>query len=296
MVELVDIRKAYGGVAALKGVNLAIEKGEFLGIVGPNGAGKTTLLRIIVGAEKPSSGRVLINSKEPSEADWIKFRKKVGFMPERVSFYDNLTGLETLRFFARIKGYGEEELQKVLSLNLLPEESLRRKVGGYSKGMRQRINLMQAFLGSPELLIMDEPTSGLDPDGVRTFYGMLEDLRGKVTIIVSTHILAEIEGRVDRIAVLKDGTLKAVGSIEDLYLGLDIPVRFYIKTMKEDNVEDYLKKLGAKKVTRRKEVFIAEVPAVKKLDFLRGLFETGISVKDVNIKTPSLEEVFFGAE
>jgi len=231
MIELLNVEKAYGSVKALRGVSLTVGDGEFLGLVGPNGAGKTTLIRILLGVEKPTAGRILLNSREPDHREWVNFRRNTGYMPERVTFYDNLTGLETLRFFARIKGYGEAEVKKVLSLNLLPEETLHRRMGEYSKGMKQRINLMQALLGEPKMLILDEPTSGLDPEGVRTFYQILENIRKeqKVTVIVSTHILAEIEDRVDRVVIIKGGSIRAEGSLEELYMSLNLPIRFLLR-------------------------------------------------------------------
>ncbi len=299
MLELVNVEKAYGTLKALRGVSLRIGEGEFLGLVGPNGAGKTTLIRIILGVEKPSAGRILIDNREPSPEEWITFRRRAGYMPERVSFYDNLTGLETLRFFARIKGYGDPEIRRVLELDLLGEEDLNRKVGEYSKGMRQRINLMQALLGEPRILILDEPTSGLDPEGVRTFYRILEDIRRerKVTVLISTHVLAEIEDRVDRVAILKGGRLRAEGSLEELYMSLNLPIRFLLK-VRGDTQETlrFLKKIGAEGAHLREEFIVAEVPVERKVEFIMRLGDLEGKVLDLKVREPSLEEVFFSAE
>jgi len=271
----------------------------FLGLVGPNGAGKTTLIRILLGVEKPTAGRILLNSREPDHREWVNFRRNTGYMPERVTFYDNLTGLETLRFFARIKGYGEAEVKKVLSLNLLPEETLHRRMGEYSKGMKQRINLMQALLGEPKMLILDEPTSGLDPEGVRTFYQILENIRKeqKVTVIVSTHILAEIEDRVDRVVIIKGGSIRAEGSLEELYMSLNLPIRFLLRIRgNREEIIGHLRKMGAEEVRVREDFLIAEVPVERKVDFLMGLGSIGGVITDVRVREPSLEEVFFSAE
>jgi Cu-processing system ATP-binding protein len=286
MIELAGVSKAYGKVEALKGVDLRVGRGEFVGIVGPNGAGKSTLIRIMVGVERPTEGKVF---RDPGV--------RVGFMPERVSFYDNLTGLETLTFFARIKGYGEREVKEVLSLGLLPEEDLRRKVGEYSKGMKQRVNLLQALLGPPEVLIMDEPTSGLDPEGVRLFFNVLEDLRRErnLTVILSTHILAEIEERVERVVILKEGRKVADERPEELYMKL--PVRFLIKPKGDLNsLEDLLRRAGAKEIKKRGNTFVAEVPPEKKAGFMRDLMERGDLIEDLVVRGPSLEEVFFDGE
>ncbi len=299
MIELAEVEKAYGSVRALKGISLQIREGEFLGLVGPNGAGKTTLMRILLGLEKPTSGRILINSREPSTEEWISFRRKTGYMPERVSFYDNLTGMETLKFFARIKGYGEKEIRKVISLNLLSEETLNRRVGEYSKGMKQRINLMQALLGEPKMLILDEPTSGLDPEGVRSFYSIIETLRKNhgATVIISTHILAEIENRVDKVVILKEGRLKAVGSLEELYMSLNLPILFLLKIKgKAEEISLHLKKIGAEEVKVKGDLVTAEVPVDRKVEFLMKLGELEENIYDIRVREPSLEEVFFSAK
>ena len=296
MIELVEVQKSYGGARALKGVSLKVEKGEFVGIVGPNGAGKSTLLRIMVGVERPSSGKVLIESREPTSEDWTRFRKKVGFMPERVSFYDNLTGFETVLFFARVKGYGTREVERVLSLGLLTEEDLKRKVGEYSKGMKQRINIMQALLGPPEILVMDEPTSGLDPRGVIKFFEIVEELKKNgTTVLMSTHVVSEIEERADRIVIMRDGGVVAEGAPEEIFLTM--PVRFVVKV--RDGVEDLqevVKKSGATDVVRKGNFLIAEVPPEKKMEFLKVLMEQEDTIEDISMREPSLEEVILGGE
>ncbi len=289
MLELVNVSKLYGSVEALKGVSLKVRRGEFVGILGPNGAGKSTLLRVMVGVEKPSSGKVLVDSKEPSREEWASFRKKVGFMPERVSFYDNLTGLETLLFFAKLKGFGIKEVERVLSFGLLTEEDLRRKVGEYSKGMKQRINVMQALLGPPEFLVMDEPTSGLDPEGVVRFFEIVEELKNNgTTVVMSTHVVGEVEERADRIVILKEGRVAAEGSPEEVYLSM--PVRFVVKAKRSDLIE-VLKKNGAASVTKKGDFLIAEVPPKRKMEFLKALLEHEDAVEDLIMRGPSLEEV-----
>ena len=294
MVELVKVGKAYGGVEALRDVSLRIRRGEFVGILGPNGAGKSTLLRVMVGVEKPSLGKVLIDSKDPTPEDWARFRRKVGFMPERVSFYDNLTGLETLLFFAKVKGFGTKEVDKVLSFGLLSEEDLNRKVGEYSKGMKQRINVMQALLGPPEILVMDEPTSGLDPKGVLEFFRIVEDLREKgTTVVMTTHVVGEVEDRADRIVILKEGRVVAEGPPEEIYLSM--PVRFVVRPRAGD-IDEILKKNGATSVTKKGDFLIAEVPPEKKMEFLKALVDHEEMVEDLIMRGPSLEEVVSGGE
>ena len=296
ILKLQNISKHYDQIRAVDSVSLEINEGEMLGLVGPNGSGKSTLLKIMLGILRPSSGKVLINGEELSEKGWKKFKGSIGYMPERVSFYDNLTGRETLQLFARIKG-GRLGLENGLIQKILPEDVLKRKVGGYSKGMRQRLNLAQALLSQPDFLVLDEPTSGLDPVGTKEFYEFLEEERErkKLTVILSSHILAEIEDKTDRVAVMKNGSLKAIGSLQDLYAGLEIPLRISIKIKNKDEVlEGLLKKEGVIDLSYKNGTLHASVPREVKLQIISAIMEEKDRFVDFSIREPSLEEVFFG--
>ncbi|HHN64200.1 MAG TPA: ABC transporter ATP-binding protein [Nitrospirae bacterium] len=296
MIELKDVNKVYGNLKALDSVNLHIRKGEVLGLVGPNGAGKSTMLKIILGIAKPTSGTVLINGKVPSEKDWREFKASVGYMPERVAFYDNLTGMETLKLFARIKGTKIDRMINMVK-RILSEDILKRKVGGYSKGMRQRLNLAQALLNDPDILILDEPTSGLDPVGSREFYHILKDIeeRKEITVILSSHILAELEDKTDRIAIIKNGSIKAAGSLKELYRRLKLPLKLQITIKDKDEVlEGMLRGLGVSDIGYRNGYLIASVPSENKLRVLSAMLQEKERFQDITIKEPNLEEVFFG--
>ncbi len=293
MLTLEGITKFYGEIKAVESVSMQVKEGEILGLVGPNGSGKSTLLKIMLGILKPSSGRVLVNGKELTERDWREFRRRIGYMPERVSFYDNLTGLETLRFFARLKGGSVGEFVK----RIIPENVLKRKVGGYSKGMRQRLNLAQALLNEPDILILDEPTSGLDPVGTMEFYGILDEVRERktLTVVLSSHILAEIEDRTDRVAVIKNGTLRAIGSLEELYHKLNLPLRVSITLKQKDPLlEEILKSVGATDLMYRNGYLLARIPAESKIRMLSAMMSEKDRFTDLSIREPNLEEVFFG--
>ncbi len=296
VLELKDISKLYGEIKAVDSVSMEIEEGEILGLVGPNGSGKSTLLRIMIGIIRPTSGRVLVNGEELSEGGWKDFKRSVGYMPERVSFYDNLTGMETLQLFARVKGGGLDRIYGLLQ-RIISEEVLRRKVGGYSKGMRQRLNLAQALLNDPDILVLDEPTSGLDPVGTREFYEILEEVRERkrLTVVLSSHILGEIEDKMDRVAVMKNGALKAIGSMETLYRGLKIPLRISITLRERDEVlEGLLQREGAIDINYKNGYLLASVPWEKKLNVISAVMEEKERFDDLSIREPSLEEVFFG--
>ena len=296
MIELQDISKNYRDIKAVCSVSLKIREGEMLGLVGPNGSGKTTLLKIMLGITKPTSGRVLANGEELTERTWKEIRTKTGYMPERVSFYDNLTGKETLELFARVKGGSPVKAPEILKKVGLASAS-DRKVGGYSKGMRQRLNLAQALINDPDILVLDEPSSGLDPVGTKEFYCILDDVRTrkKLTVILSSHILAEIEHKIDRIAIMKAGSLSAIGSLNELYSGLNLPVRVYLTVRgKDESLEELLRKEGARDIGYKNGFLIASISGKDKLRILSAVMEKRGSFDDISMREPNLEEVFFG--
>jgi Cu-processing system ATP-binding protein len=295
-IELCSISKNYGEIKAVDSISMEIRQGEVLGLVGPNGSGKSTLLKIMLGIIRPSAGKVLVNGEELSGRKWVEFKKTIGYMPERVSFYDNLTGMETLELFARVKGGNLNKMFVVLE-RILTRDILKRKVGGYSKGMRQRLNFAQALLNDPDILVLDEPTSGLDPVGTRRFYDILREIedRKKLTVILSSHILAELEDKTDRIAIIKNGTLKAIGSLEALYQELQLPLRITITINRKDEViERILMREGAMDLGYRNGYLIASVPSRNKLRMLSAIMEERERFTDLMVKEPNLEEVFFG--
>ena len=296
ILKLQDISKHYEQIKAVDSVSLEIREGEVFGIVGPNGSGKSTVLKIMLGIIKPSSGKVLFNGEELSEQGWKEFKRSIGYMPERVSFYDNLTGRETLKLFARVKGGSLSSIDWVID-RILPQDVLLRKVSGFSKGMRQRLNLAQALLGEPDLLVLDEPTSGLDPVGTKEFYDILEEIKGtrKLTVILSSHILAEIEDKTDRVAVMKNGSFKAIGRLEELYTGMKIPLRISIAINQRDEVlERLLEKKGAVDLGYKNGYLRAGIPREKKLEIITAIMEEKDRFIDLTFREPSLEEVFFG--
>lgn len=296
MLELNNITKNFGEIRAVDSVSLKVLEGEMLGLVGPNGSGKSTLIKIMLGIARPTSGKVLLDNGEMTDSRWKELRKRIGYMPERVSFYDNLTGRETLELFARVKGGSRQDVADTLARVGLGDAA-DRKVGGYSKGMRQRLNFAQALSNDPDLLILDEPTSGLDPVGTKEFYNILGNVRArkKLTIILSSHILAEIEEKIDRVAIIKAGVLRAIGTLEDLYSGFNLPIRISI-SVKDDGglLKDLLIREGADDVVYRDGHIIASVRIENKLRILSLVMERKDSFIDLSVREPSLEEVFFG--
>ena len=295
MIRLEGISRQYDEVHALSSVDLEIRQGEWLGLAGPNGSGKTTLLRIILGLTRPSAGKVYIEGKLREPSSWAAFKRKVGYMPERISFYDNLTGEETLRYFAAIRGASTESVPVLLEQVGLADAGSR-KVGGYSKGMRQRINLAQALLGDPEVLILDEPTEGLDPHAVRHFFTLLRGTKEHSrTVLLSSHRLGELEGRADRVCILGGGKVKALGTTRELMARLEMRSRVHI-ILSNGAVEQHrlrLEKIGFTTANELPGHFIAEVGYGAKAGLLERLYSHGIELQDVWIDESDLEEVYF---
>jgi len=210
------VTRRYGRRDAVCDLNLTLHAGECVGLVGHNGAGKTTLIKMMLGLMRPSSGSVLVLGEDPAAGAAARARRELGYLPENVALHPSMTGAETLAFYARLKGQpvaGNAALLARVGI----AEAAHRRVGTYSKGMRQRLGLAQALLGSPRALLLDEPTTGLDPALRRSFYEMIRDLRRDgATVLLSSHALAELEGQVDRVVVMNQGRKVADGSIADL--------------------------------------------------------------------------------
>lgn len=283
--------KAYGGIRALDGVTLEARAGEVLGLLGHNGAGKTTLMKLTLGTTAPSEGRVRLFGTAPGAAR-RELRRRVGYLPENVAFYDGLTGRETLAYFGRLKGADRADCTALLERVGLAGAA-DRPVRTYSKGMRQRLGLAQALLGPPRLLLLDEPTAGLDPAATADLYAMLDDLRAAGTaVVLSSHVLAGIERHIDRAAILRHGRLLAAGSHQELMDRARLPVVVRARgDWREGRWQDGVEAAGAR--LRRVDGTELEVTAASadKLAVVRALLACpGLS--DLAVEPPSLESVY----
>jgi len=209
------LRKRYGSVEALKGVDLEVGEGELVGLLGPNGAGKSTLVKIAVGLVRPGAGGVEIAGARAGSRD---ARAALGYLAELFRFPGWYTADEVLELHQKLAGSrgGAPERKRLLELVAL-DEAAKRRVDGMSKGMAQRLGIAQALVGEPRILLLDEPTSALDPVGRRTVRLLLEELRGRgVSVLLNSHLLSEIELVCDRVAILLAGELVAAGTPAEL--------------------------------------------------------------------------------
>lgn len=296
VIEVRGAARHYGAVRAVDGVDLAVGRGELFGLIGHNGAGKSTLFKMMLGLVPVSRGEIRIDGTAVGGRDARAVRRKIGYLPENVVLYDNLTGLETLHFFARLKGVQSGGCGAVLERVGLAHAAGRR-VREYSKGMRQRLGFAQALLGNPQILFLDEPTTGLDPEAIREFYLILRGLRAEgVTVVITSHILAEIQQRVDRLAIMAAGKVQALGTVQDLREQMDLPLWFDVHIAEADfaAVRDALGRLSVGTIEARDGHVAVQVRRESKMAALAALAALGSRVRDLHVREPSLEDVFFG--
>ncbi len=295
-IEAIGVAKYYGALHAVEGVDLKVERGEIFGLIGHNGAGKSTLFKMMLGLIEPTAGEILVGGASVRGRDFRKARRHIGYLPENVVLYDNLTGLETLRFFARLKGAPLAQCQPTLARVGLAH-AVDRPLREYSKGMRQRLGFAQTLLGSPQVLFLDEPTNGLDPQAIRDFYATLRGLRDSgVTVVISSHILAELQERVDRLAIMASGKIQALGSVQALRDQMHLPLCLVLRLSPGDVASAQAAVAHLRDVTC--EVIDAGVrvncPRDSKMVVLGALTALGANLLDLDIREPSLEDVFFG--
>lgn len=293
VIDIAGVAKRFGDVRAVDGVDLRIGAGELFGLIGHNGAGKSTLFKLMLGLIAPDAGRIAIGGEPVHGPRFRDVRRRIGFMPESVSLYGNLTGAETMAFFAKLKRADARSCAALLERAGLAAAA-HRPVKHYSKGMQQRLLFAQALLGEPAILLLDEPTHGLDPAGVAQLYAMLDGLRARgVTVVLTSHILAEIGQRVDRLALMGDGKVRASGTVQALRDELDLPLGFDVR-LSAGAERDLRSALGAlaRDVTVAGDRASFRCARAAKLDVLAAVAALGGRLLDLTIKEPTLEDVF----
>jgi ABC-type multidrug transport system, ATPase component len=248
-------------IVAVRDLNLRVEPGEVYGLLGPNGSGKSTTLKIILGLVSPSRGRTEIFGRD---SRLVESREAVGFLPENPYFYKYLSGEETLRFFGRLCRLSgvrlknrTDELLELVGLT----KARKRRLGTYSKGMLQRIGLAQALIHEPKLLVLDEPTAGVDPAGSRQIRDLIIDLKRRgITVLLSSHLLAQAQEICDRVGILADGVLVREGRLEEL-IAIENQTELVIANASSglvDEIESLINRSNAKLIERRRSTTTLE--------------------------------------
>ena len=291
-IRVREVTKGFGKVDAVRAASFDLQQGETVALVGHNGAGKTTLIKLMLGLIRPTSGSIEVLGDDPAAGQFAA-RRQLGFLPENVAFNPGLTGRETLAFYARLKRQPAFAVGPLLDRVGLTVAANRR-VGTYSKGMRQRLGLAQALLGEPRVLLLDEPTTGLDPALRQSFYDTVEELRGRgATVLLSSHALTELEERAGRVIIMNRGIKVADGSLGELRRIARLPTKIRLKVT-ERGLASMSEWLGPADTWRRINGRTIEVDASPegKIALLRRATNEAAPVEDLDVVPPTLDQLY----
>ena len=293
-IELQAVTKRYGRTTVLQDVSAAIPAGQVIGLLGHNGAGKTTVIRLALGLISPTGGTVRTLGFQPDGRQARRLHARVGYLPENVAFYGNLTGREVIDYLARLKRVPPREAMALLHRVGL-EAAADRRVGAYSKGMRQRLGLAQVLLGKPDMLVLDEPTTGLDPLVIQDFFDLVGELRAQGrTVIISSHLLAELEPHLDGALILRQGRVVAQGTIADMRQAARLPVTVSARLGGSCNgifQAPWIRDLAAPPRSTGADTVEFDVPADRKIELLRQLVAVP-GLADLTVKEPTLARLY----
>lgn len=298
MIKVVNLRKNYGRVEALKSISFEVEKGSVFGFIGRNGAGKTTTMNILTGLIRFNEGEIFIKGK-----DFLKNKRElirsIGYLPETPTFYNYMNAYEYLNFIGKIIGCdlkkSSKSAGKLLETVKLAKQG-KRRIGGYSRGMKQRLALAVAFMNGPEILFLDEPASALDPEGRVEMLELIEGLKDdKITIFLSTHILNDAERVCDKICIIDEGKVLLTKNLSQLYETYIQPI-FDIEFEKDPEDEvNLLKKLNwvesIKENGKRISLYVKDIDYAKR-EILKEISKLDNNVTSYQIRKSTLEDIF----
>jgi len=302
VVSTRGLTKRYREVVAVDGLDLSVDEGEVFGFLGPNGAGKTTTILMLLGLTEPTTGSAEVAGHDPVREP-LAVKSVVGYLPENVGFYPDLTGRQNLSFTARLNGIPRrvaEERMDALLRQVGLENAADRAAGKYSRGMRQRLGIADALIKEPSILILDEPTIGLDPDGIREFLELIRGLsrdRG-ITVILSSHLLHQVQEVCDRVGILVRGKLMAVGPVETLGRQLDagsdseMEIGFGPEVNAEE-AEQALRGLqGVQELTRETDYWLVRSDGDLRREAVSALWDRGMVPVHLRLRHYGLNEIY----
>jgi ABC-2 type transport system ATP-binding protein len=303
-IRIEALQKSFGDVRALDGLTLTVETGSVFGFLGPNGAGKTTTIRILVGLARPNAGRAWVTGvKVAGDAnDHNDLAHRIGYLPQEPTFYSWMSAREFLDYVARVFGLsvseGRARTQELLELVGLTEAA-KRRIGGFSGGMRQRLGVAQALVNRPEVLFLDEPVSGLDPAGRRDLLELIDRLRGQCTVFMSTHILADVERVCDTVGIIHRGKLITEAPQDELIERYAVPA-FEVETENglsrqlETWAETLRQTCWVESVStnrRTARVVVSDVETAKR-ELMASAVQSGLILTRYEMVRPALEDIF----
>jgi ABC-2 type transport system ATP-binding protein len=304
MIEVEGLSKRYGSVEAVKDVSFSLGADQVLGFLGPNGAGKTTVMKILTGYHFPSGGKALIDGI-PVDENPVEVKKRIGYLPESVPLYGDLSPAEYLSFIAESRLIPKNRRKEALNRSIAAcglEAYRTRKIETLSRGYRQRVGLAQAIIHDPPILILDEPTSGLDPNQIIEIRSLIRELGRRKTVILSTHILQEVEAVADRVLILNEGRVAAQGGLEEIAAAMKggDTWRLLLKGAPARHIQDRIGGLGpdASSVfasdcedgTVEMSFFLSEPGQGEKI--FDWAVSEGLKILSMNRKLLSLEDIF----
>lgn len=285
IIQVVSLTKYYGRRSAVEDVSFSVKEGEIFGFLGPNGAGKTTTIRALLGLVRPRRGRATMFGEPADRAD----RSRLGFVPGELSLYESMTGAQLLDYLGALTRRPALRRTQLLERFALSRQDLARPIRHYSRGMKQKLGIVQALQHDPALLVMDEPAEGLDPLMQQELYTLLDELRGRGrTVFISSHLLWEVERICDRVAIIRNGRLVATERIETLRRRS--PRRVDVQFLRTDDAAAFrapagvvVERVDGARVTMR-------VPVEQTAPLLNTL--AGLRITDLVWERPSLEDIF----
>ena len=304
MIQVENVTKKYGSFVAVNNINFEIEEGEIVGFLGPNGAGKSTTMNMITGFIEPTSGRIIVDgydiSKKPRKA-----KRQIGYMPEGVPLYSDLTVKEFVTYMAELKGIPskekKEKVKKVLDATGLAEVS-NKLTKNLSRGYKQRVSMAGALVGDPKVIILDEPTVGLDPKQVTEIRALIKELGKEHTVILSSHILSEVSQICNRVIIINKGEIVAIDTPENLENKVVNENSIYVTVEdpenKMENIKEKLEKVKEIKLVNENEDKTKKyiIKAENEVDIRKEIFETlakeGITIFEMKKVDATLEDAF----
>ena len=280
------VSKAYGPRRVLREVSLEVRAGERVALLGHNGAGKTTLMKLALGLVPADGGSISVGGAAAGSA---AAREATAYLPEALAFHPALTGREQLGLFVRLAGVSRTAVPGLLDRVGL-RDAADRRIGAWSKGMRQRLGLAQVLLGRPALALLDEPTSGLDPVSRHELYAIIDEMAGQGTaVLVASHALTELEARTDRIAILREGRMVACDALARLRDEAGLPVRLRV-TARGERAADLQARIGGARLNGASVEILC--PPSEKMARLAEIAGLGGLVADLDVAQPSLEDIY----
>ncbi len=306
MIKVLDLKKSYGSFEAVKGVSFEIGKGEIVGLLGPNGAGKTTIMKALTCFHFPSSGDAILNGNSVIDNS-LEVKKSIGYLPETAPVYTDLNVYEYLDFIASSRNLkGEDKIKSIENVikKCGLEKHKYKDINTLSKGYRQRVALAQAIIHEPEILILDEPTTGLDPNQIIEIRELIKSIGKEKTVILSTHILQEVEAVCDRVMIMNEGLIVAEGTTkeigDELKSGATMSVSFLNMEYKiiEENLENFkfITSLGLNNLDKLENILNVKFSVTDEIKAAEEIFDFAVSNKaklvELKVENFGLEDIF----